>query len=665
MARINIIIIIALATLSVGCIEKKEDVSRLKYPNQINYSFTPASPKGKAVPMSDLGAWHGLAIPEKNDTIIGVTGPYLLGEFCWAGKYLTNFSIEIDGKKLHFDNYNANSYPGLLIVEGVANGLHIKSNTFYVSSRSHLNIVTITNRSDKPLSFNPKWQGNIFAPFKFLKEKNGVTVKTHNGLLAVSFQNDNLLEISVNGDSVYTATGKEPLQLQPNQTIELASVVTYMPYNEPLSNEINVIAAALANPTQHFSHNENRWNGYLASIIRDDIPNYDYVPVKALQTLITNWKSLTGSLTHQGIVPSMAVSYFYGFWAWDSWKHSVAAVQFEPQLAKDQIRAMFSYQDSMGMVADCVFPDPSENNWRDTKPPLAAWAVDEIFKATGDIEFVKELLPKLEKYHQWWYKYRDYNRNGLCEFGSTDGTLEAAKWESGMDNAVRYDDSRMIKSFSNAYSLNHESVDLNSYLYLEKVILSRLYSKVGDIEMANKHKESASKLKELINKTFFDEKEGFYFDINTDTGKHIAIAGPEGWTPLWCGVAGQEQADRVISIMLDLKRFNTFVPFPTLDASHPKFTYNGYWRGPIWLDQVYFGISALRKYGYSKQANELTLKVFDNLGGLKGDLPIYENYDPHTGEPLKAPNFSWSAAHLLMMYEEMVDGLPDGSQVDG
>ena len=30
-------------------------------------------------------------------------------------------------------------------------------------------------------------------------------------------------------------------------------------------------------------------------------------------------------------------------------------------------------------------------------------------------------------------------------------------------------------------------------------------------------------------------------------------------------------------------------------------------------------------------------------------MPIYENYNPLTGEGLNAQGFSWSAAHILML----------------
>ena len=45
-------------------------------------------------------------------------------------------------------------------------------------------------------------------------------------------------------------------------------------------------------------------------------------------------------------------------------------------------------------------------------------------------------------------------------------------------------------------------------------------------------------------------------------------------------------------------------------------------------------------------------RLFDHPRGLKGSpAPIYENYDPITGRGLNVRHFSWSAAHLLMLYK--------------
>ena len=78
------------------------------------------------------------------------------------------------------------------------------------------------------------------------------------------------------------------------------------------------------------------------------------------------------------------------------------------------------------------------------------------------------------------------------------------------------------------------------------------------------------------------------------------------------------------------------VPLPTIDVSHPKFDpQNNYLRGPVWLDQLWFGVDGLNKYDYA--------------GLNKARVSIRENYHPFSVEGLNAEHFSWSAAHLILL----------------
>lgn len=375
---------------------------------------------------------------------------------------------------------------------------------------------------------------------------------------------------------------------------------------------------------------------------------------KCIFTLLNNRQVPIGGLKHEGVFPSYSYKDFNGFWAWDSWKHAFALAGIDSELAKNSIRSMFDYQDEFGMVADCIFPDSSENNWRNTKPPLAAWAVLEIYRQKLDTAFVVEMFPKLIKYHNWWYLHRDHNNNGLCEYGSTDGTLLAAKWESGWDNAVRFDSAKLLQNNEKAWSMNQESVDLNSYLYVEKKCLAGLAKVCGRNSLADSIEVDAIKLAALIQKFMWDDVQGFYFDIDIDTKKHIRVLEPSGWIPLWAGIANKEQAKLIRDHIMNPSEFNTYVPFPTVAANNSRFNpEKGYWRGPVWLDQAYFAINGLRKYGYNNEADSLMVKIFRNCEGLLDpNKPIRENYHPLTGKGLNAEHFSWSAAHILMMIRE-------------
>jgi putative isomerase len=378
---------------------------------------------------------------------------------------------------------------------------------------------------------------------------------------------------------------------------------------------------------------------------------YSEILAKAVLTMQNNWRIPAGEIAFEGMFPSYHYSGFNGFWSWDTWKQAVGVSFYDTRLAKQQMKQMFEFQYEDGFVADVVYRNGG-HNLRDTKPPLSAWAVAKIFEKDNDLEFVKYMYPKLKKYHQWWYAKRDHDKDGLCEYGSTDGSLIAAKWESGMDNAIRFDDSIIVKNGEGAYSLDHESVDLNSYLYAEKLYLAQLAKALGNADDSQYTKE-AEALKARIQTQFFDPQDGWFYDTNLDGDKFIKGAGSEGWTALWAKVATQEQATDVKFRMMDPGKFFTEVPFQTMSADHEKFDpLRGYWRGPNWLDQAYFGVKGLRNYGFDDDADKATVQIFKGAEGLleKGKA-IRENYHPISGKGLNAKNFSWSAAHIIMLLQ--------------
>jgi putative isomerase len=211
----------------------------------------------------------------------------------------------------------------------------------------------------------------------------------------------------------------------------------------------------------------------------------------------------------------------------------------------------------------------------------------------------------------------------------------------------------MLMNNENAWSINQESVDLNSYLCAEKEYLEKMADILGEQIDQRKYLTEAEELKNMINKLMFDEENGFYYDINVTDKSLIKTAGTEGWIPLWAGVADENKAFRVKNFISDPQKFSTHVPFPTVSADNDKYM-SGYWRGPVWLDQAYFAIKGLKNYGFDDEAEKFTKQLFDRSEGLKNsNLPIMENYDPRDGRGLNVNHFSWSAAHLLLLYLDM------------
>lgn len=632
-----------------------------EFSNSLDLSGLPNNVKDRSVfSFSDLGAWHSYSLSLKPSG--GFVGPYLMTDDngIWASKQLITLELSLGDNTLDWASakmITSQYLPGRLVQTYELEGMKIQQQLVYVSDRSTLVQYQIESSKKQPKVTARLKASTWLAGWNFSINDSQLMLKSDSSNTQMMMAFDQPADGMVEANSF---VGQEQeFDLNPGFPVEINYVQSAYFTESERNEDQELVSKSLSNPDWAFANNQKRWNDYLAKTLSKTDGQaidsaYRTVAVKSLNTLVNNWRSAAGELKHDGLFPSYAYGGFHGFWAWDSWKHSVGLADILPQLAKDQILTMYDYQDIDGMIADCIFRDTliEKHNWRDTKPPLSGWAIAKVFEATQDTTFIKQLYPKLKKYHQWWYDFRDHDQNGLCEYGSTDGTRVAAAWESGMDNAVRFDEATMLTNEGGGFSFDQESVDLNAYLYAEKLYLVQLAQILGEPSDAEKYQQDAVRLAEKIKERFYDSQKDFFFDVMLDD-KVIQIFGPEGWISLWAGIATDDQAASVTGHIMDDTKFNTKVPLPTLDASHPKFNpKNGYWRGPVWLDQVYFAIRGLEKYGYQKEADELKNKLFNNADGLLGDAPIRENYHPITGEGLNAKHFSWSAAHLLLLIRE-------------
>lgn len=694
---------------------------------------------------SDLGAWHGYYLPEKSNKELlgGFAGPLIIAEEYPVNLAASLNKLTVKNKKTGetYDLSQSNRmdlsyYPGRLEQIYELDDLTIHLALIFVSNRTALIQTTLENTGEDPLSLEASWTGAVFDKIQEGTETLdiGTRLTAKDNDIQVNFgevretwnyfaTKDTKYTIH-HADKVstkidnrnYTATA-EPIELKPKQTYNTYTTESYTFTKEEEAKEQQQAPEYTKNAARYFKENKQRWQGYLDKTFDQkktaEFPEYQNALVKSIETINTNWRSAAGAFKHDGIVPSMSYKWFIGMWAWDSWKADVATADFNPELAKNNMRALFDYQiqkddtvrpQDAGAIIDAVFYNQDSarggegGNWneRNSKPPLAAWAVWHIYQETKDKEFLKEMYPKLVAYHNWWYTNRDHNKNGIAEYGSMvsdahwqkddkdqiikdkngqpkvddDAVIEAAAWESGMDNATRFDKEGVgkgdvgVKVFENknkgkvvGYSINQESVDLNAYLYAEKGYLASIAEELGKKEDYKNYQKEAKKLKKYIQENMFDEKTGFFYDlqINEDGSKTKLLVnrgkGTEGWLPLWAKVATKEQAAAVKKNMMNQEMFNTFMPFPTASKDNEKFAATKYWRGPVWLDQALFGVEALQNYDYTKEAKEMTQKLFLHAEGLMGEGPIHENYDPLTGKGLSTKNFSWSAAAYYLLYK--------------
>lgn len=681
---------------------------------------------------SDMGAWHGYYLPEKEaqnlygsfpgPVIIAEEYPVNLGAFISKLRIIDAFSGE--EYDLRSCEGEFSYYPGKLVQNYRLKDIEVTLTLIFMSNRSAIVKTKIVNLTKKRLIIKLQWTGNIFNSFREKEEVSGFNLgqyiegipqgvqvrfstirekykylSTEEARFVVNYNEQVYSEINENS---YITTLRNPIIIEVGERYLNYSIQSYTFTNKELEAEKLKINEVLKEPKKAFEENEVRWQEYLSkALIRSDNMTIEQkrAIAKTVITLNTNWRSAAGALLHDGIVPTMSYKWFIGIWAWDSWKHAAGTARFNGQLAKSNIDAMFQYQittkdmvrpNDKGAICDAIFFNKDKarqgegGNWneRNSKPPLAAWSVWMVYEATKDFEFIRKMYPKLKEYHNWWYTNRDHDNNGIAEYGAmvhennSDDTqiILAAAWESGMDNAPRFDvngsgfEDSGVKVFENknsngetiGYSINQESVDLNSYLYAEKLYLSNIADTLGYHDEALKYKESGEFVKAYINENMFDEETGYYYDLQISEdgqAKKLLVnrgMGPEGWIPLWAKAATPEHAKSVVENIMCEAKFNSVMPLGTSALDNAKFQPEAYWRGPVWMDQAYFGVQGLMNYNYKEEAIKMALKIINNGEGLMGEGTIRENYNPLTGKGLDATNFSWSSAVYLLLFQDIL-----------
>jgi len=278
--------------------------------------------------------------------------------------------------------------------------------------------------------------------------------------------------------------------------------------------------------------------------------------------------------------------------------------------------------------------------------PWYAWENWEIFKITKDKRFLEEMYTSSTLFYKYYTSSRDRDEDGLCEWGAH------AVLESVRDAYVAVWDEVGWPSL-------FEGLDLNSMLVNEAQSLARMARELGRDKDAKRWESEAESRKEKINKTMWDEKNGFYYHVdmkdndftyknNNDLKRDEII----GFLPLWAAIATPEMAERLIDKLTDPEKFWRRYGIPSLAADDPYYNPKGYWNGPVWVEWNALIVHGLINYGYNDLAAEITDRVAKNMiAQLKKDHNFWEFYSPDHQWAGYHKSYIWAGIIARMMID--------------
>ncbi|MFN2139575.1 MAG: amylo-alpha-1,6-glucosidase [Candidatus Promineifilaceae bacterium] len=371
-----------------------------------------------------------------------------------------------------------------------------------------------------------------------------------------------------------------------------------------------------------------RWRSWFAQVPQVE-EKYRSTYAYAWWIMANNLIGPQGQITYEAMMPSK-LSYV-GLWLWDSAMHTLAYRHVDPDLARNQIRAMLACQLDDGMLPDAIYDEgviatiDHPVTAEVTKPPILAWAALKLHEMDPDPAFLEEIYIPLVRWNAWWFAMNDDDVDGLAQYNHP--------YSSGLDDNPLWDQGMPV-----------ESPDLNTYLCVQMGSLATIAEILGiDFEARMWRKRASAIVRRMID-DMWDEESGLFRALHEE--EPVPVVTPFNLYPLWTGQLPDEIRGRLLSHLTNPEEFWGDYPLPSVAYNDPHFNQQTMWRGPVWVNINYFFIEALRQLGEMDLARQLRDKT---LNLIMSHDSIYEYYNALTGVPpdTAADVFGWTAAVFI------------------
>ncbi len=578
-----------------------------------------------------------------------------------VGDPLAAFGYKMDEEvysevSINSQDFEIITYPHMIVKKFNYSSLFIKTNITYSDADTFYINVKVENRGNESKKITPiiygraantwarvinsfpifpkgeKKDNYIFVSMRYISIYPKLYLTKVNAVMKPSFQIKNFIR----GEGIlYKVTGDD-IELKKGEEISFSYAVAVITKGseEELLQHVN---GALQKNWEEIEKSSRKfYKSFIDSLPQPELcldekekRAYAY----AAWLLRHNSRYPTGKFNYTIIVP--AHTFYDALWIWDAAFHVLALREINVTFAQNHIIQFCERQDpTTGMIYNFYTEEGHKIDPPVSLAPFLSWAALSIYEFSEDEEFLEKVYPCLSKFHNWWYEYRDADKDGLAEYTHA--------YESGWDSSPRWDKFILgIRIPRNPFThISVEAVDLNSILYIDALTLAKMAKILGQDDLH--WIEKAEQIKERIEKNMYDNKTGLYFDTQLD-GEMIKIKTPACFMPLWAKIASKEKADYMIQrYLLNESEFLTPMPFPTVSRSEKTYMTDDYWRGNNWLHISFLMLEVLHKYGYDEEADAIAKQIIAHMSRAE---TFGENFNPETGETSgHTDNCSWGAA---------------------
>lgn len=318
-------------------------------------------------------------------------------------------------------------------------------------------------------------------------------------------------------------------------------------------------------------------------------------------------------------------------WSWDHCFNAMALASSQPELAWSQFMWVFDSENSDGISPDLL--TDRWLLWSFSKPPIHGLTMAYLEQANpaffSNPVRLKELYPKLVRRTEWYFKYRDWDQDGLPQYNHGN--------DSGWDNST------VFSTLPPA-----ETPDLAAFLVLQMEELGKIASELKKTDESHAWMRRAKELRQKLLRAFWQDSR--FVALHDKDHRVIDSDSLILYLPIVLGRSLPQQVrQQVIRKLKEPGYFLSSHGLSTEPLSSPNYVEDGYWRGPIWAPSTFLIVEGADAAGDHEFANDLR-KRFCELVRTSG---FAENFGAKSGVALRDPSYTWTASVFLIFAHEL------------
>jgi len=281
-------------------------------------------------------------------------------------------------------------------------------------------------------------------------------------------------------------------------------------------------------------------------------------------------------------------------------------------------------------------------------PPFLPWMVRDVYRATGDKEWLRRVLPEVVQEFKFWINKPHTTPSGLHRFhpakeSKSVDPVQAARMESGWLESPRFNDPREFNA-----------IDLNALLQRNARMIYDLQIEAdgaGDETLLQK----AAHLKKSLD-LCWDQDLGFYFDYRHTTGRRSAIRSLAGFMPLFTELVDETRAQ---ALQEHLQEF--LAPGGLYCTAADQRQEKSLWSAPIGqAPYLYTTLKGLCDYDLMEDAADIGINwlsmvkaVYEKTGEMWAWYNVENRSEIHPDGVANAPLLGWTAGIYVAIIDEL------------